>query len=312
MVPDSVDDLAMELGVALPTSWPLGSPANIVRVAQAAEQLGYSALWTYERLLRPVGDLPQPGGPPRPLPMPYRSVFEPLETLSFVAAVTDHIRLGTSVIDALFHSPVVLARRFATLDQLSGGRTVAGLGQGWMPQEFEAANVPMRRKGAGFEEFVAAMRACWAPDPVSHEGRFYRIAPSEVSPKPVQTAIPVLLGSMTPQGVSRAGRIADGLNPIAVSEDVLRGLVGGFRAAATAAGRDPATLTVVARANVPITADPITGDRPFLGGSPAQVAQDVHRIEDLAVDQIFFSDSSGNDIEAHVGLLGELQAAILG
>src|SRR5437667_4503039 len=139
----------MELGVTLPTSGALASPANIARVAQEAERLGYAALWTYERLLRPTGDVPQPGGPPRPLPEVYRLVYEPLETLSYVAALTDRIKLGTSVIDALLHPPVVLARRYASLDRFSGGRVIAGLGQGWMPQEFETANVPLRRRGAG-------------------------------------------------------------------------------------------------------------------------------------------------------------------
>ena len=150
----------MELGVALPTSAPFASTAHIIRIAKAAEKFGYAALWTYERLLRPVGDLPQTGGPPRPLPKAYRMTFEPLETLSYVAALTERIKLGTSVIDALFHPPVMLARRFATLDQFSNGRVIAGLGQGWMPQEFETANVPMKRRGAGLDEVIDAMRAC--------------------------------------------------------------------------------------------------------------------------------------------------------
>ena len=93
----------MDLGVALPTSAPFASPAHIIRIAQAAEEFGYAALWTYERLLRPVGDLLQPGGPPRPLPKAYR-VTSPLETLSYVAALTKRIKLGTSVIDALFQA----------------------------------------------------------------------------------------------------------------------------------------------------------------------------------------------------------------
>ena len=169
----------MELGIALPTSGRLASPANIVRIAQEAERLGYAAVWTYERLLRPMAELPsQTGGPPERIPKTYRLVYEPLETLSYVAAVTERIRLGTSVIDALLHPPVVLARRFATLDQFSGGRVIAGVGQGWLPQEFETANVPMGRIGAGMDEAVGAMRACWGPDPVEFEGRFYRIAPS--------------------------------------------------------------------------------------------------------------------------------------
>jgi probable F420-dependent oxidoreductase len=300
----------MELGLSLPTSGKLASPANIARVAQEAERLGYAALWTYERVLRPVADVPQPGGPPRPLPDLYRLVYEPLETLSYVAALTRTIRLGTSIIDALLHPPVVLARRFATLDQFSGGRVIAGLGQGWMPQEFETANVPLRRKGAGMDEAVAAMRACWGPDPVSYSGRFYRIAPSEVGPKPVQAHLPVLIGAMTPAGVQRAGRIADGLNPIAVSVDFLRGLATAFRQAAEAAGRDPAGLTVVARANVPITREPLGGDRPFLGGSPAQIVEDLARLDGVGVDQVLFADLAQSDtVDEEIELLAELKAA---
>jgi probable F420-dependent oxidoreductase len=227
----------MELGVALPTSGRQASPANIVRIAQEAERLGYAAVWTYERLLRPMAELPsRTGGPPERIPKTYRLVYEPLETLSYVAAVTERIRLGTSVIDALLHPPVVLARRFATLDQFSGGRVIAGVGQGWLPQEFETANIPMGRIGAGMDEAVAAMRACWGPDPVEFEGRFYRIAPSEVNPKPVQERLPVLLGATTPAGARRAGRIADGINPIAFSAEAVPALATTFREAAEEAG----------------------------------------------------------------------------
>jgi probable F420-dependent oxidoreductase len=300
----------MELGVALPTSGALASPANIARVAQEAERLGYDALWTYERLLRPYAELPQPGGPPRRIPESYRLTFEPLETLSYVAALTDRIKLGTSVVDALLHPPVVLARRFATLDQFSGGRAIAGLGQGWMPQEFETANVPMRRMGAGMDEVVAAMRACWGPDPVEFQGRFYRIAQSEVNPKPVQPTIPILIGAMSPGGVERAARIADGLNPIAFSEEALVGIAASFRAAAQAAGRDPATLTVVARANVPMTSDPLGDDRPFLGGSPRQIADDIAKLAGQGIDHVLFSNVAALELEEQIRLLDQLKAAV--
>jgi probable F420-dependent oxidoreductase len=300
----------MELGVSLPTSGSLATRENIARVAQESERLGYAALWTYERLLRPLAPVPQFGGPPQPVPAAYRLVYEPLETLGFVAALTERVKLGTSIVDALFHPPVVLARRYATLDQLSGGRVIAGLGQGWMPQEFEAAGVPMKRMGAGMDDHVAAMRACWGPDPVKYEGRFYRIAESEINPKPVQERIPVLLGSMTPAGVQRAARIADGLNPIAVSADQLRGLTTGFRDAARAAGRDPAALSVVVRANVPITREPLGDGRPFLGGSPRQIAEDLASVEDLALDHVLFANVAPvGDIEELVGLLAELREA---
>jgi probable F420-dependent oxidoreductase len=300
----------MELGVSLPTSGALATPANIARVAKEAEDLGYAALWTYERLLRPLAPVPVPGGPPQRAPEVYRLVYEPLETLSYVAALTSRVKLGTSVVDALFHPPVVLARRFATLDQLSGGRAIAGLGQGWMPQEFETVNVPIRRMGAGMDDAIAAMRAAWGPDPVAYEGRFYRIAPSEVNPKPVQDTIPVLMGSMTPAGVARAGRIADGLNPIAVSPDVLLGLSSAFREAARAAGRDPSTLTVVARANVPITSEPLGDGRPYLGGSPRQIADDLARLAGSGVDQVLFANGAAEDVDDHIRLLDELRTLV--
>jgi len=257
-----------------------------------------------------MAELPsRTGGPPERIPKTYRLVYEPLETLSYVAAVTERIRLGTSVIDALLHPPVVLARRFATLDQFSGGRVIAGVGQGWLPQEFETANIPMGRIGAGMDEAVAAMRACWGPDPVEFEGRFYRIAPSEVNPKPVQERLPVLLGATTPAGARRAGRIADGINPIAFSAEVVPALATTFREAAEEAGRDPAGLRVVVRANVPLTREPLGGDRPFLGGSPGQVAEDMARLEPAGIDQVMISNMAPHDLEVEVGLMEELKTA---
>jgi probable F420-dependent oxidoreductase len=296
----------MELGISLPTSGALASPTNIAAVAKEVERLGYDSLWTYERLLRPIEPVAQFGGPPTPVPEGYRLVFEPLETLSYVSALTSRIRLGTSIIDALFHPPVVLARRFATIDQFSGGRVIAGLGQGWMPQEFEAVNVPMSRIGNGMDEAIAAMRACWGPDPVSYQGKFYRIAPSEVNPKPVQAHIPILLGAMTPAGIRRAARIADGLNPIAISNEVLRGLAGAFRSAVEEQGRDPGGVTVVARANVPITAEPMGADRPFLGGSPRQIADDLATLQGSGVDHVLFYSMAAKDLAEELDLYAQL------
>ncbi|WP_181782075.1 TIGR03619 family F420-dependent LLM class oxidoreductase [Pseudonocardia pini] len=294
----------MELGVGLPThDGPLASPEAIARIAQEAEQLDYATLWTFERLLRPYAEIPGFGR----VPEYYRTAYDPLETLSYVAALTSEIALGTSVMNALMHPPVVLARRFATLDRFSGGRVVAGLGQGWMPQEFETVNVPMSRQGAGMDEAVAAMRACWGPDPVAFEGRFHTIAPSEVNPKPVQAHIPVLMGSNTPGGIARAARIADGLNPLAFTYESLVGLTEAFHAAARAEGRHPGTLVVAARANVPITLDPIGTDRPFLGGSPRQIADDLARLEGTGVDQVLFSNAAAGDLDDEVKLLEQLR-----
>jgi alkanesulfonate monooxygenase SsuD/methylene tetrahydromethanopterin reductase-like flavin-dependent oxidoreductase (luciferase family) len=200
----------MELTIALPHTGKLASPETIAYAAKEAERMGCGTVWVLERLLRPVG-----GG----MPDSYAKVYDPMETLAWVAAKTERVRLGTSIMDALFHVPVVLARRFATLDHLSGGRVIAGLGQGYAPQEFVAANIPLSRRGAGFEEFIEAMRAAWAPDPVSFSGRFYTIPESEINPKPLQdggppiviaamkaAAVEVLASTPSPQAGRRSRR----------------------------------------------------------------------------------------------------------
>ncbi|MFJ4844917.1 MULTISPECIES: TIGR03619 family F420-dependent LLM class oxidoreductase [unclassified Streptomyces] len=308
----------MELGLALPTAGPQTSPETIVKVAVEAERLGYAALWTFERLLRPLDKIVLwTGGEPQMLPEFYGSTYEPLETLSHIAAVTERIKLGTAILVAPLHVPVMLARRLATLDRFSGGRVVAGLGQGWQHYEFETANVPVGRKGARTEEFITAMRAAWGPDPVRHDGEFYRIAPSQVNPKPVQARIPVLLAANAPAAVKRAGRIADGLIPITSSVEELRGIVSTFHDAAREAGRDPADLMVVNQVPwpTPVTREPMGEGRPFLGGSPRQIAEDLVAARETGVTQVYLAGGQGlglgvglqaADVDPWLELLGEV------
>ena len=299
----------MELGIALPQYGRYASPDAIVQVAQAAEQLDYAAVWVVERLLRPTRSFEMPGQPPSPLPTYYATVYDPIETLTYVAAKTERIKLGTSIINAPFHVPVVLARRFATLDQLSGGRVIAGLGQGWMEDEFITANVPIKRRGAGFEEFVAALRASWGPDPVHFHGRFYHIPESEIGPKPAQpNGPPVILAVSSPGALERAARIGDGLNPIAFTWEVLEQSVLQFRSLAQAAGRDPAVLPIIVRANTDISAEP-RAERQPLSGSLAQIGEDLVRLRVLEIDQVFFDlNMSETPIREQVVLMEQLRA----
>jgi probable F420-dependent oxidoreductase len=302
----------MKLGVGLPTSAPYASAESILRIAQEAERLGYNSLWTYERLLYPIEGVRAPDGSVQQLPKVYMSTYEPIETLSYVAASTQRVKLGTSIVNAPFQSPVLLARRFATLDRLSNGRAIAGLGQGWMEQEFATSNVSIRERGKRVEEYIAALRAIWGPDPVSFEGNFYHIPASKINPKPVQQGgIPILMGINTLAAVRRAARLADIVNPIAVSFEALEGVVKSFRSAAQEAGRDPSVLQIIVRANVPITATPLPdGKRPFLGGSPEQIAQDLARVQTLNVDEVLFADAASATVEEAVQRLQELQMAV--
>ncbi|GHF93377.1 hypothetical protein GCM10018787_47750 [Streptomyces thermodiastaticus] len=137
--------------------------------------------------------------------------------------------------------------------------------------------MPRSRRGTRTEEFITATRAAWGPDPVRHEGEFYRIARSQVNPEPVRARLPVLLAASGPAAVKRAGRIADGVIPIAGSPRALRDVVTTFHDAARKAGRDPRDLAVVGQVPwpTPVTREPIGEGRPFLGGSPRQIAEDL-------------------------------------
>ncbi|TDD03707.1 TIGR03619 family F420-dependent LLM class oxidoreductase [Nonomuraea deserti] len=300
----------MTLGLALPTSGAASSPEEMLRVAQRAEEIGLAAVWTFERLLRPVGAAAVVGGGPAvPLPEPYGWVYDPLETLSFVAAGTREIRLGTSVLVTLLHNPVVLARRLATLDRLSGGRLIAGIGQGWMADEFATAGVPPRQRGARFEEHVTAMRRVWLPDPVEFDGTFYRIAASHIGPKPVRPDGPALLaGAASPPAIERAARMGLGLNAIMMSWAAFHDTIEAFRRAAEAAGLDPDTLPVVVRVNGSITEKPLDGRAP-LTGSAEQVLDDLARLGSAGADHVFWAMETEPDeqldsmerLRAHAG-----------
>lgn len=298
---------SVQLGVHLPIAGPGASPEGIAQVAEEAERIGLDSVWTWERLMRPTVPIPMggPGGPVMDAPEDFGTVYDPIETLSFVAARTTRIALGTSVLDALFQSPVILARRLATLDRLSEGRLIAGVGQGWMEQEFAAADVSMTRRGAGFEEHLLAMRAVWGPDPVRFEGRFYRIPEADIGPKPATRGGPrVVLGAAATPAFQRAGRLGTGLTLVIFDWDTVRDAIGKFRAAAGEAGIDPDTLPVLLQVNGDVTAEPLD-ERGPLTGSPEQVATDLHQAAELGVDHVYWHTDS--DLLAQLPLLAELR-----
>lgn len=268
----------MDLGFGLPVSGGWATPDNVVAVARRAEELGYSSLWTFQRLLVPES---------ASLPPVYSSVLDPVVALGYAAAITDRIELGTAIVNVPFLAPIVLAKQLATLDVLARGRLVAGLGLGWAREEFEAVGVPFERRGARAEEFLRCLHAIWADDPVQFEGEFYRVPPSTILPKPARRP-PLLLGGDVPPALDRAGRIADGW--ISGSRFDLRELgpaVARVRKAAEEAGRDPEALRLVARGVAVVgprtrlltgTLDEIRGDMPTLA---------AHGITEMFVDLNF-------------------------
>jgi len=226
-----------------------------------------------------------------PWPEIFATVYDPIEMLTFASASTRKVKLGTSVMSALFQNPVTLARRFATLDRLSGGRAIAGIGQGDFRDEFEAANIPMKRRGRGFEEYLKAMRAVWGPDPVSFSGDFYNIPESRIGPKPVQSgSIPMLLGAFAPASIERAARIADGIMPAAGRSTTIEKLsqtVNNFHDVVRRAGRNPREIRWILRVHNSLEKK-TTEPQPLLGGTPQQAAKDLPRLKDIGIDHVFY------------------------
>lgn len=298
---------SVELGVHLPVAGRGASPEVIAEVAEEAERIGLDSVWSWERLMRPTVPIAMggPGGPVMDAPEDFGTVYDPIETLSYVAARTSRIAVGTSVLDALFQSPIVLARRLATLDRLSGGRLIAGIGQGWMEQEFQAAGVSMKRRGAGFEEHLLAMRAVWGPDPVHFDGRFYRIPEADIGPKPFRPGGPRLLaGAASPSAIERAGRLGVGLTLVIFDWETIRASIDTFRAAAAAAGIDPDILPVMLQVNGNVTAEPQDERGPLIG-SPEQVVADIDRAARLGVVHIYWN--TDDDPLRQLPLLAQLR-----
>jgi len=284
------DESSVAVGIALPQYGTIASPKTILRVAVEAEKMGLASLWTSDRLLLPTK--PKETFDGDPWPEIFATVYDPIEMLTFAAARTRKVKLGTSVMSALFQNPVTLARRFATLDRLSGGRAIAGIGQGDFRDEFEAANVPIKRRGRGFEEFARAMRAVWGPDPVSFTGDFYNIPESRIGPKPVQSGgIPMLVGAFALASLERAARIADGIMPAAAGGTTIEKLsqtINNFRDMVRIAGRNPEELKWILRVHNPLSEEKATEPRALLGGTPEQAARDLPRLKALGIDHIFY------------------------
>lgn len=280
----------ISIGIALPQYGNIASPESILHVAQEAEKIGLSSLWVSDRLLLPTK--PKESWDGEPWPEMFATVYDPLEMLTWVAGRTKTIKLGTRVLSGLFQNPVTLARRFATLDRLSNGRAIAGIGQGDFRDEFEAANIPLKRRGRGFEEFVLAIRAVWGPDPVSFSGQFYTIPESKIGPKPVQHGgIPLLLGAFEGKALERAARIADGIMPVAAKNTTFEKLsqrVKDFQGIVRNVGRDPDDMIMILNVHNALGDAKVADPRPLLSGTPEQAAGDLSQLPELGIDHIMY------------------------
>lgn len=289
----------MKVGLVLPQAGQQATRENVIQMAKNAESEGFDSLWVFERLLWPINpQTPYVATPDGSLPIEYQIMLDPLETLTYVAANTNKIALGTSVIDMLFHNPVILARRFATLDILSEGRSIAGFGIGWSKDEYQASNIPFQNRGKRADEFVQVLKRIWTDDVVEFKGKYYNIPASKIGPKPIQKPHPpVYLGGFSPNTFSRIvnydtnGWLAVVGGPLEYLDNTIKTI----KDIANKANKDPNKFKVILLAHLNVALDSksqsttTNEDQRFpFTGTIDQIGNDIKRIKQMDIDHIIF------------------------
>jgi probable F420-dependent oxidoreductase len=256
----------MRFGVMFANVGPFGRAEGLAHLARSAESVGFESLWAVEHVVVPKGyrsaypysrEGRMPGPEESPIP-------DPLVWLAYAAAVTSRIRLATGILILPQRHPAYVAKEVATLDQLSGGRAILGVGIGWLREEFEVLGVPFEERAARTDESIRALRSLWSDGPSEFAGEHYAWAPLESNPKPQQRpGVPIVVGGHTPGAARRAARLGDGFFP--VRPDDLAELLRVLRDECGKIGRDPAEIEIT------------TGSLPTL--------DEVKRLRDLGVSR---------------------------
>ena len=235
----------MRFGVVYGNILGFTSPDGAAAIGQAAESSGFDSLWTVEHVLVPAGyestypyspDGKMQGGSDFDIP-------DPLVWLAYVAAHTTTLKLATGILILPERNPAITAKEVATLDVLSRGRVVLGVGAGWLAEEFKALGVPFERRGERLDSYIGALRALWSGEETTLHDDFVDFERAVSRPRPVQQPVPIVIGGHTEIAARRAGRLGDGFFP---AKGDLPHLISVMRKAAEEAGRDPDAIEVTA------------------------------------------------------------------
>lgn len=195
----------MKFGIQLPHLGPLASGRGTIDLARRAEELGFDSVWVGDHIIYPPQFAERLGS----------ELYEAVTTLAFVAAATRRIRIGTAVLVLPYRNPLVLAKELATIDVLSGGRLIAGVGVGWMAEEFAALGASFAERGAITDESLRIIRTLWTEERPKFSGRFFRFPEMLFAPRPLQRpAPPIWIGGDTERALNRAAELGDGWLPI--------------------------------------------------------------------------------------------------
>lgn len=286
----------MKVGITLPNIGPQATRENILQLAIQAEKEDFDSLWTIRRILWPLK--PQStylASPDGSLPSEYQNALDALDVLAYVAANTNNIALGTHVEDMFFWTPITLAKRFITLDVLSQGRTISGLGIGWSKDEYQAANTPFQGRGERADEFIEAMKKIWIDDIVEFKGKYYNIPASKIDPKAVQKPhIPTFLGGSSPNTFSRIVKYdLDGwIGAVAGPLEYIETWINSIKTQAIQTGKNPDDFRIimVTFPDVKEAQSPKNDKNRFpFSGTIDEIGDDIQRLKTMGVEHIIFN-----------------------
>jgi probable F420-dependent oxidoreductase len=202
----------MRVDLWIPTATPFATPELLAAIGREAEERGFSTIWVGEHVVlfeEYASAYPYADDGKIPAP-PGTGLLEPLATLTYLAAHTRTVRLGTAMVLLPQRNPVYTAKEVATLDWLSGGRVDLGVGVGWLEEEFRAVNVSWPHRGRRTDEYLEVLHTLWTDDTSAYSGEFYTLPPCQMFPKPVQPSVPIHIGGESDAALSRAARVGQG------------------------------------------------------------------------------------------------------
>jgi probable F420-dependent oxidoreductase len=278
----------MKIGSHLPMYGPVGTRENVLAFARRIEALGYDSLWASDHVVIPHRmTTPYPYSPTGRFPLaPDVPFLEPLTTLALVAGVTERVLLGTSILVLPHRNPVLAAKMCATLDHLSVGRVVLGVGVGWMREEIELLGGSYDARGAWSDEALTVMRACWRDAQTAHHGRFFSFDDVGAFPKPTRGDIPILIGGHTPRALRRVVQHGDGWHAAFITPAALEADLARLKDECARQRRPYEQLAISVRAGLSVRQSPLGPDRKPLQGSRDQILADLTAFRDLGVESI--------------------------
>ena len=280
----------MQYGVILPNVGPMADIDSLVRIAVRAEALGYDGVFLSDHIALPTELRSR---------YPYRSdgrfplaagdnILEPVTTLAYLAAVTDRIRLGFSVLVLPYRHPVLNAKMLGTLDVISGGRLIVGAGVGWMAEEFAALDVDYDARGTITDEHIAILRGFWTEESPNMQGDHYTVSGLGMAPRPPgASGPPIWTGGTSRPALRRAARLADGWHGVRQTPADVAGVVERISHLRAESGHGMHGFAISLRAGLDLVDEPLGGEsRTPLRGSAAQITNDLHAYAEAGLTHV--------------------------